>query len=70
MECIYCKGEMVKGAAPLSINRRGYHIHWAAVPAWVCSQCGEIYFESREADLIQKALATLEAETATLLGQA
>ncbi len=70
MECIYCKGSMKKGTAPFSIDRERYHIYWASVPAWVCAQCGEPYFESREVDAIQKALTILDTETAALLGQA
>jgi YgiT-type zinc finger domain-containing protein len=70
MECIYCKGSMKKGTAPFSIDRESYHIYWAFVPAWVCAQCGEPYFESREVDLLQKALTILDAKTSALLGQA
>lgn len=66
MECIHCKGRMVKGTAPLSLDRKGYHVSWDAVPAWVCTQCGEPYFESREVELIQKALAGLDRESASL----
>jgi YgiT-type zinc finger domain-containing protein len=38
----------VKGTAPFAIDRGGYHLHWDAVPAWVCTQCGEPLFEGRE----------------------
>ena len=37
-----------------------------AVPAWVCTQCGEPYFEAREVDLIQNALRDLDRESAAL----
>jgi YgiT-type zinc finger domain-containing protein len=70
MECIHCKGRMERAAAPFSIDRKSYHVYWSAVPAWVCAQCGEPYFESREVDAIQKALTILDAETSALLGQA
>lgn len=69
MECIYCKGPMKKAVAPFSINRKGYHVHWDAIPAWVCTQCGEAYFESREVDVIQQALSVLDQESATLTAQ-
>lgn len=68
MECIHCKGRMKRGTAPFTLDRNGYHVSWDAVPAWVCSQCGEPYFESREVDLIQKALADLDRESASLCG--
>lgn len=48
MECIHCKGRMVRGVAPFSTDRKGYHVAWDAVPAWICHQCGEPYFEARE----------------------
>ena len=66
MECLHCKGQMVKGTAPFSIDRKGYHVSWTAIPAWVCGQCGEPYFEAREVNLIQKALAVLERESVGL----
>ncbi len=65
MECVYCKGEMKRGTAPFSIDRNGYHIHWSALPAWVCHQCGEVYFEKEEVDKVQKVLRTMDAELPT-----
>jgi len=53
-----------------SLDRNGYHVSWDAVPAWVCSQCGEPFFESREVDLIQKALTELDRESAALTSTA
>lgn len=32
MECFHCNGKMVKGNAPFSVNRRGYHIAWESIP--------------------------------------
>jgi len=63
MECLYCKGKMVKGSAPFSADRNGYHISWEAIPAWVCSQCGEPLFEENEVSHIQKALQQVDQET-------
>jgi YgiT-type zinc finger domain-containing protein len=45
MECFYCKGRMMKSNAPFSADRNGYHISWESVLAWVCTQCGEAFFE-------------------------
>jgi hypothetical protein len=61
MECIHCKGRMKRGTAPFSLDRNGYHVSWDAIPAWVCMQRGEPFFEAREVDLIQNAFATLTA---------
>jgi len=66
MKCMQCKGRMVHGKAPFSLDRNGYHVSWDAIPARVCTQCGEPFFESREVELIQKALADLDRETAAL----
>jgi len=66
MECLHCKGRMIRASAPFSLDRNGYHVSWDAIPAWVCNQCGEPFFESREVELIQKALAELDLESAAL----
>ena len=34
-----------------------------AVPAWVCEQCGEAYFEGKEVDAIQDLVRSVEAKT-------
>ncbi len=62
MECMHCKGQMEKKTAPFSIDRHGYHIHWRALPAWVCNQCGEAFFEKEEVDRIQKVLKSIDSE--------
>lgn len=60
MKCIQCKGKMERGAAPFHIDRKGYHLLVDAVPAWVCSQCGEVYFEEDEVDAIQEVVMSLD----------
>jgi hypothetical protein len=37
-----------------------------AVPAWVCEQCGEAYFEEKEVDTIQDLVRSIEAKAETL----
>ena len=66
MQCIYCKGKMEKKAAPYHIDRQGYHLLLDAVPAWVCSQCGEVYFETEEVDSIQNVIQALDQQAAHL----
>ena len=51
------------GTAPLSVDRNGYHVHWDAVPAWLCTQSGEPLFEGREVDVIQDAIKALDRES-------
>jgi YgiT-type zinc finger domain-containing protein len=67
MKCLHCKGELIRGTAPFSTDRNGYHITWEAIPAWVCSQCGEALFEENEVDHIQIALEQLDNETKMLV---
>jgi len=63
MECLHCKGKMVQGEAPFSVDRNGYHISWDSIPAWICTQCGEPYLEADEINRIQRALQQVDAET-------
>lgn len=60
MKCMYCQGKMERGVAPFHIDRNGYHLTLEAVPAWVCTQCGEVYFEESEVERIQTAIARLD----------
>ena len=66
MECLHCKGEMKRKKAPFQIDRKGYHLMFDAISAWVCSQCGEVYFEEAEVDSIQEVLKTLDEKTEKL----
>lgn len=66
MKCIHCKGEMKRRTAPFQIDRKGYHLLFDAIPAWVCIQCGEVYFEETEVDAIQEVLKKLDKETENL----
>jgi YgiT-type zinc finger domain-containing protein len=57
---------MERTTAPFQINRKGYLLVLSAVPAWVCSQCGEVYFEEAEVEQIQEALQSLDERTEKL----
>ena len=48
------RGLFVKGRdkIPFHIDRKGVHLSLASIPAWVCQQCGEPYFEESEVDSI------------------
>lgn len=63
MECMYCQTEMNKGTAPFHIDRKGVHVSLDEIPAWVCSQCGESYFEEKEVDVIQELVNAVEEQT-------
>lgn len=66
MTCIHCRGEMQSATAPFHVDRDGYHLMLDAVPAWVCEQCGEAYFEDREVEAIQATIRTLDRQTRQL----
>ena len=48
MKCIHCGGEMKPSTIPFHIDRKHCHVTLDKVPAWVCGQCGEAYFEEKE----------------------
>lgn len=60
MNCIHCQGQMKHGNAPFHVDRNGYHLVFDTVPAWVCEQCGEAYFEEREVNALQSAIQELD----------
>ncbi len=60
MECHYCKGKMVAGKTAYSVNRKGYHLVIDEVPAFVCTQCGEPYFEEKSIQLIQELISQVD----------
>lgn len=63
MKCIYCQGEMERGTAPFHIDRKGYHLMFDAIPAWVCTQCGEVYFEEADVEAIQQIIRAIDEQT-------
>ena len=60
MKCIHCKADMKQGKAPLHIDKSNCHVTFDNVPAWVCRQCGESYFEEQEVNTIQDLIRTIE----------
>ena len=66
MRCMYCQGRMARGTAPFHIDRNGYHLLFDRIPAWVCGQCGEVYFEEAEVDSIQAVIRAVDEQTEKL----
>ena len=60
MECLYCKGKLVRKSVSYTATRKGYHLIIDDVPAWVCEQCGEPLFEDATVDAIQDMLRDIE----------
>ena len=63
MNCMYCQGKMKRGITPFHIDRKGYHLTMDRIPAWVCTQCGEAYFDEAEVESIQKTLKALDQQS-------
>lgn len=70
MTCIHCRGSMSRGDAPFRVDRKNYHLTIDHVPAWICQQCGEAYFEPTEVDWIQEAARSLDERTRKLAASA
>lgn len=57
---------MERGTAPFHIDRKGIHLSLDDVPAWVCRQCGEPYFEEAEVDSIQAIIQAVDQQAGNL----
>lgn len=66
MRCMHCQGEMRRAAAPFHVDREGYHVTLDHVPAWVCEQCGEPYFEEQQVETIQALIRSIDENAAKL----
>ena len=66
MDCFYCKGKMEKGKTSYVVNRKGYHLVLDNVPAFICMQCGEPYFEPEGVELVQAMIRDIDQKTQAL----
>ena len=66
MKCLHCQGRMERKTAPFHIDRKGYHLTVDAIPAWVCTQCGEPFFDEAEVQVIQDLIRAVEDRTEAL----
>lgn len=57
---------MAHGHAPFHIDCKDVHISFDNVPAWVCTQCGEAYFEETTVDAVQDIIRTIDEKTGKL----
>ncbi|MEX1229916.1 MAG: YgiT-type zinc finger protein [Planctomycetaceae bacterium] len=70
MKCIHCQGKMIRDVAPFHVDRKGYHLLLDAVPAWVCTQCGEPLFDQAEVQTIQAAISAVDVQADKLAAAA
>ncbi len=57
---------MTKGRTPFHVDQKGFHVVLDSVPAWVCAQCGEAYFEETEISAIQDLIRSLQEKAEPL----
>ena len=62
MKCMHCQGEMARGSAPFHIDRKDVHLSLDNVPAWVCNQCGEAYFQEAEVNAVQDIIRAVDEQ--------
>jgi YgiT-type zinc finger domain-containing protein len=67
MKCLSCQGTMARGTAPCPIDRQGYHFLLDTMPAWVCAQCGEAYFDEAAVEARQEVSRSIDAHAAKRL---
>jgi YgiT-type zinc finger domain-containing protein len=63
---MYCQGEMTRGSAPFHVDRKNVHVSLDKVPAWVCTQCGEVYFEEAEVNAMQEIIRAVDEQAGKL----
>lgn len=54
--CYYCGGNIEDGTTTLKKQESGKHIFIEDVPARICTQCGERYFDSRVLQEIEEMM--------------
>jgi YgiT-type zinc finger domain-containing protein len=62
MKCLMCQGEMEPRAVAYTVDRKGYHLYVEDIPAYVCSQCGERFFDEKEVISIQEMIQVFESK--------
>ena len=63
MNYMDCQGKMENRSAPFHIDRKGYHLTLDRIPAWDCTQCGEVYLDEPKVEAIQEVLSALDHQT-------
>jgi len=52
---------MERSMSTYTVDRKGYHLFIKEIPAYICTQCGEKYFDEEEVEAIQKLIQKVEA---------
>ena len=60
MICQKCQKQLSVKNIPYNINRKGYDVILRDVPAFVCDECGEIFFDEKSVNQIQEMVKNLD----------
>lgn len=60
---MHCQAEMKRGTTVFHIDRKHVHVSLDKAPAWVCPQCGEVYFDEKDVELMQEMIRDIEQKT-------
>ncbi len=66
MNCIVCKGELTKKVINHIVDINGHIIIIKNVPAEVCEQCGESFFENQVALALEKIVDEIVSNKAEI----
>jgi YgiT-type zinc finger domain-containing protein len=59
--CSECEGQLSRTTISQEFEKEGVKVKLSGFKAWVCSQCGEIYFEPGGAEKVAQAVNCLFA---------
>lgn len=59
--CSECKGQVKRKKISQEFEKEGIKVRLSGFKAWVCTQCGEIYFEPGGAEKVAQAVNCLFA---------
>ena len=59
--CSECRGRVRRKTISQEFEKEGVRVKLSGFKAWVCEQCGEIYFEPGGADRVAQAVNSLFA---------
>ncbi|MBA1334129.1 MAG: hypothetical protein HPY66_1613 [Firmicutes bacterium] len=66
MDCIVCKGELIKKEINHIVDIEGQIIIIKNVPAEVCKQCGESFFENQVALRLEQIVEEIRSNKAEI----
>jgi YgiT-type zinc finger domain-containing protein len=64
--CNLCEGKLTQQSVAYTQFFEGHFVIIEYVPAWVCEQCGEIYYDPEVVDRIQQLIWSGEAPARTV----